>query len=241
MTQPLELYYWPTPNGYKVTIALEEMALPYVVKPVDIGAGDQFKPEFLKISPNNRMPAMVDPEGFDGAPVSMFESGAILQYLVRKTGRFGGDNPREQAEVESWLMWQMGGLGPMAGQTHHFLQYAPKIEPDQSRLAYGQKRYTQETARLYGVLNTRLADRDFVAGALSIADFAIWPWIMYWRNQGQDLDDFPHVKTWYARCREREAFQKGRKVGEGLSKAKPSDDSEAGRKAREVLFGKSGK
>jgi glutathione S-transferase/GST-like protein len=236
MTRPIDLYYWPTPNGWKITIALEEMGLPYAVHPVNIGAGDQFKPEFLAISPNNRMPAIVDHDGPDGAPISVFESGAILQYLARRTGQFGGANEREQAEVESWLMWQMGGLGPMAGQTHHFRQYAPKMEPDPAKLEYGVNRYTNETGRLYGVLNKRLADREFVAGALSIADFAIWPWIVPWQMQGQELDAFPNVRAWFERCRAREAFQRGFKVGEELRRPLQADDKEAER-ARQVLFG----
>ena len=236
MTAPIEVFYWPTPNGWKVTIALEEMRLPYVLKPVDIMAGDQFKPDFLAISPNNRMPAIIDPEGPDGKPISVFESGAILQYLARKCGRFGGVDARHQAEVESWLMWQMGGLGPMAGQTHHFRLYAPKAEPDPEKIAYGVNRYTNETTRLYGVLDKRLADREFVAGSLSIADFAIWPWILP-EGQGQDIDAFPNLKTWLAHCGDREAFKKGRAVGEELRKPIDSDD-EAGRKAREILFGR---
>ena len=236
MTPPIELYYWPTPNGWKVSIALEEMNLPYEMKPVNIGTGEQFQPDFLKISPNNRMPAIIDPEGPDGQPISVFESGAILQYLGRKSGKFLGANAREQAEIESWVMWQMGGLGPMAGQTHHFRQYAPKIEPDPAKLEYGVNRYTNETNRLYGVLNKRLADRDFVAGPLSIADFAIWPWIVPWQMQGQDLDSFPNVRAWFERCRQREAFQTGFKLGEELRKPLQADDK-AAEAARKVLFG----
>jgi glutathione S-transferase/GST-like protein len=237
MTQPIVLFYWPTPNGWKITIALEEMGLPYDVQGVNIGKGDQFKPDFLAISPNNRMPAIIDPEGPDGAPISIFESGAILQYLARKTGRFAGSNAREQAEVESWLMWQMGGLGPMAGQTHHFRQYAAKIEPDESKLEYGRQRYTNETNRLYGVLDRRLADRPYVAGELSIADFAIWPWIVPYRNQGQDLDDFPHLKEWFARCGERPGFKAGFAVGADMRKATLTSDSKEADEARRILFG----
>ena len=157
MPAPIDLYYWPTPNGYKISIALEEMGLPYEVKWVEIGRGDQFKPEFLAISPNNRMPAIVDPEGPDGKPVSIFESGAILQYLARKTGMFCGENQRERIEIDQWLFWQMAGVGPMAGQAHHFLNYASVA------IEYARQRYTDEVNRLYGVLNKRLADRDFVA------------------------------------------------------------------------------
>lgn len=231
----IDLYYWPTPNGWKVTIALEEMALPYKVHPVNIGNGAQFEPEFLKISPNNRMPAIIDPHGPDGHPISIFESGAILQYLARKTGLFGGANMREHAEIESWLMWQMGGLGPMAGQAHHFRNYAPRIEPDPAKLAYGVERYTNEVNRLYGVLNTRLADREFVAGDLSIADFAIWPWILP-EPQGQNIEDFPHLKRWLALCGAREGFQKGRAVCEEL-RTPIDNDSEEAEKQRAILFG----
>ncbi len=232
----IELYYWPTPNGHKITIALEEMGLPYAVHPVNIGTGEQFTPEFLKISPNNRMPAIVDPDGPDGAPISIFESGAILQYLARKTGLFGGSKAREQAEVESWLMWQMGGVGPMAGQANHFRHYAPTIEPDPEKLRYGLERYTKEMNRLLGVLDTRLADREFVAGPLSIADFAIWPWTVLAERVDQDLNDFPNAKAWIERCGAREAFIKGRAVGAELRKPLEAD-TEEGKKARALLFG----
>lgn len=231
----IDLYYWPTPNGWKITIALEEMALPYKVHTVNIGEGEQFAPEFLKISPNNRMPAIIDPNGPDGHPISVFESGAILLYLSRKTGLFGGANLRERAEVESWLMWQMGGLGPMSGQAHHFRNYAPRIEPDPNRTEYGATRYTNEVNRLYGVLDKRLADREFVAGDLSIADFAIWPWILP-EGQGQNLDDFPHLKRWHELCGARESFIKGKAVCEELRKPLEADSEEAER-ARQVLFG----
>src|SRR5215469_1075284 len=167
MPAPIEIYYWPTPNGHKVTIACEEMGLPFEIKPVNIGRGDQFTPEFLAISPNNRMPAIIDPEGPGGQPISVFESGAILQYLGRKSGRFYPTDERARVEVEQWLFWQMGGLGPMAGQTHHFRHYAPTMLADQRQLAYGAARYTNETNRLYGVLEHRLADRLFVAGDYS--------------------------------------------------------------------------
>lgn len=236
MTAPTALYYWPTPNGWKVSIALEEMGLVYEMKPVNIGTGEQFAPEFLKISPNNRMPAIIDPEGPDGTPISVFESGAILHYLARKSGTFGGKGAAEQAEIESWLMWQMGGLGPMAGQTHHFRQYAPKIEADPEKLAYGVERYTNETGRLYGVLEKRLADRDFVADHLSIADFAIWPWIVPWEMQGQKLDELPNVMDWYQRCAAREGFQKGFALGLELRQTL-NEDSEEPEKARKILFG----
>lgn len=236
MATPIELYYWPTPNGWKVSIALEEMGLAYDMKPINIGTGEQFEPDFLKISPNNRMPAIIDPDGPDGNPVSVFESGAILQYLARKSGAFGGSTAAEQAEIESWVMWQMGGLGPMAGQTHHFRQYATMIEPDPEKLAYGANRFTDETGRLYGVLEKRLADRDFVAGDLSIADFAIWPWIVPWEMQGQNLAELPNVMGWYERCAAREGFQKGFVLGLELRQTL-SEDSEEAEKARKILFG----
>ena len=235
MTKPLELWYWPTPNGWKVSIALEEMGLPYEVKPVNIGAGEQFTPEFLAISPNNRMPALVDPEGPDGKPLSIFESGAILQYLANKSGQFYPTDIRARAEVDQWLFWQVGGLGPMAGQTHHFRQYAPALIKDQRQIAYGVRRYTDETNRLYGVLNKRLADRDYVAGDYSIADMAIWPWILP-GPQGQDLEDFPHLKAWMERVGARPAVQAGRAVGNELR----GDLGAAGKQAeqaRKMLFG----
>lgn len=232
----IALYYWPTPNGHKITIALEEMGLPYDIHAVNIGAGEQFAPDFLKISPNNRMPAIVDPNGPDGQPIAIFESGAILQYLARKTGLFGGANMRERAEVESWLMWQMGGFGPMGGQANHFRHYAPTIEPDSEKLAYGRERYTNEMNRLYGVLDKRLEDREFVAGPLSIADFAIFPWAILYERVGQSMTDFPNVAAWVERCRAREAFEKGLAVGADLRKPIETNTEEAA-KQRAILFG----
>lgn len=237
MTRPIELWYWPTPNGWKISIMLEETGLPYELKPVNIGAGEQFKPEFLAISPNNRMPAIVDPDGPDGAPLSIFESGAILQYLGVKSGRFYPQDPRGKAEVDQWLFWQVGGLGPMAGQTHHFRQYAPQIVQDQRQLSYGVNRYTNETNRLYGVLNKRLADRDFVAGEYSIADMAIWPWIVPHKNQGQDLEDFPHLKAWFERVQARDGVQRGFKLGEELRRPTLMQQGKEAEQARKVLFG----
>ena len=208
MTQPIDLHFWPTPNGWKVSIALEEMGLPYETHLVDIGAGDQKAPAFLGLSPNGRMPAIVDPDGPDGAPISLFESGAILQYLARKTGRFGGGDERTRIAVDQWLMWQMGGVGPMAGQAHHFLKYAPRAGHD---LPYAKDRYRAETARLYGVLDRRLADRPFVAGAAyTIADMAIWPWASLWEGQEQTLDDKPHLARWLDDLADRPALQRGR-------------------------------
>ena len=213
MSNPIELHYWPTPNGWKISIALEELELPYTVHLVNIGAGDQFEPEFLKIAPNNRMPAIVDPDGPGGTPISVFESGAILQYLGRKTGRFYGSNERERVEIEQWLMWQMGGVGPMAGQAHHFLKYAPSLDPPQD-LPYAQDRYRSEVSRLYGVLDRRLADRDYIAGNYSIADMAIWPWASLWEGQQQDIASFPNMSRWLDKVAARPAVQAGRKLAE---------------------------
>lgn len=201
--QPIDLYFWPTPNGQKVRIMLEECGLPYRVKPVDIGKGDQFKPSYLKISPNNKMPAIVDPDGPGGAPISIFESGAILQYLGRKSGLFYPAEERARVAVDEWLFWQVGGFGPMAGQAHHFRLYAPE------KIPYGIERYTKETTRLYGVLDKRLEGRDFIAGDYSIADMATFPWALLWERQGQEIDTFPRVKAWLERLSERPAVQRG--------------------------------
>ena len=238
MTQsaPIVLHYWPTPNGWKVSIALEEMGLAYEMRPVNIGAGDQFAPAFLRISPNNRMPAIEDPDGPDEQPVSVFESGAILQYLAAKTARFGGEDARARVEVSEWLFWQVGGLGPMAGQTHHFRQYAPSMTADSRQTAYGAIRYTNETRRLYGVLDRRLAGQEFVAGAYSIADMAIWPWIAPWRNQGIELDGYPDLKRWFEAVGEREAVKRGMALGEELRRPLQASGTDA-EKARKLLFG----
>ena len=231
MTAPIELHYWPTPNGKKITIALEEMGLPYTVHLVNIGAGDQFKPEFLAIAPNNRMPAIVDPDGPDGAPISIFESGAILQYLARKTGTFCGPTERDRIAVDQWLMWQMGGVGPMAGQAHHFLHYAPAMDTPHD-LPYAKDRYRREVGRLYGVLDRQLAKTRYAAGDfLSIADFAIWPWAMGWERQEQTLADKPHFKRWLEELAARPAFVKGAAVG-----AEVASNAATDRKAQEILF-----
>ena len=235
--QPIDLHFWPTPNGRKVTIALEEMDLPYRIVPVNIGKGEQFTPEFLSISPNNRMPAIVDPVGPDGKPISVFESGAILQYLARKTGKFGGATPRVQAEVESWVMWQMANLGPVMGHHNHFRNYAPKVESDPAKLKYGQDRFFNETNRLFGVLEVRLRDREYIAGDVSIADFASWPWIATYKSQGQDLEDFPALNRWFGQCRLRPGFEKGRKAGEDLKGTPLSADGKDAEEARKILFG----
>ncbi len=229
----IDLHYWPTPNGWKVSIALEEMGLPYAVHYVNIGAGDQFKPDFLKIAPNNRMPAITDPEGPDGAPISIFESGAILQYLARKTGQFGGKTERDRVAVDQWLMWQMGGLGPMAGQAHHFLKYAPALETPQD-LPYAKDRYRNEVARLLGVLDKQLATNEYVAGAeYSIADMAIWPWAILWEGQQQTLDDKPNLARWLDLVGARPAVQKGKALGE-----EKRSNVQADKEAQKVLFGK---
>ena len=225
-TKPIELHYWPTPNGWKITIMLEELGVPYEVKYVNIGKGEQFEPSFLKIAPNNRMPAIVDPEGPDGQPISIFESGAILQYLGRKFGKFYPADERARVEVEQWLFWQVGGLGPMAGQAHHFRNYAPE------KLPYAIKRYTDEVNRLYGVMNRRLADREFLAGDYSIADMASVGWTRSYKNQGQDLEDFPHLKRWFDTILPRPAVERALVVGQDR-RSNLADDKEA----QKVLFG----
>lgn len=223
---PIELYFWPTPNGQKVSIMLEETGLPYEVRFVNIGKGEQFEPGFLKISPNNRMPAIIDPAGPGGKPISVFESGAILQYLGRKTGKFYPSDERARIEVDQWLFWQMAGLGPMAGQAHHFRNYAPE------KIPYGIERYTNEVNRLYGVLNRRLADREFIAGDYSIADMASVGWIKPYKNQGQDIEDFPHLKRWFETVMARPAVIKGMELGQDR-RSNLADDKDA----QKVLFG----
>lgn len=225
--QPIDLYYWPTPNGWKISIALEELGLPYEVHLVDITKGEQFQPDFLKIAPNNKMPAIVDHDTVGGEPISLFESGAILQYLGRKTGKLYPANERKRVEVDQWLFWQMGGFGPMLGQTHHFRIYAPE------KIEYAINRYTNETKRLYGVLNGRLKDHEWVAGDYSIADIAIAPWAKLWERQGQDIAEFPHVKRWLDAFLARPAVQKGLAVG--AEKRDPSRMKDP--KVQEVLFG----
>lgn len=209
----IDLYYWTTPNGHKIPIFLEEVGLPYNIIPINIGAGDQFKPEFLKLSPNNRIPAIVDHEPTGGGePVSIFESGAILLYLADKTGKLIPQDLRGRVEVLEWLFWQVGGLGPMAGQNHHFSQYAPE------KIEYAINRYVNETARLYGVLNKRLADREFLAGDYSIADIAAYPWIVPHERQSQNLDNFPHVKRWFEAIQARPAVIRAYKKAETINK-----------------------
>jgi GSH-dependent disulfide-bond oxidoreductase len=229
MTQaPIELHYWPTPNGWKISIMLEECGLPYDVRLVDIGKGEQFRPEFLAIAPNNRMPAIVDPEGPDGRPISVFESGAILQYLGRKTGKFYPADERGRVTVDEWLFWQMGGFGPMLGQTHHFRLYAPE------KIPYAIDRYTNESNRLYGVLNRRLEGRAFIAGGdYTIADMACVGWAKLWERQGQDIARFPNVGRWLETVLARPAVQRGLAVSAEKRPASPDMDEAK----RAILFG----
>ncbi|HTJ03212.1 MAG TPA: glutathione binding-like protein [Methylovirgula sp.] len=225
----IDFYYWTTPNGHKITLFLEETGMPYRMHPVNLGKGEQFKPEFLAISPNNRMPAIVDQEPKDGgAPISVFESGAILLYLADKTGKFIPQDLRGRTETIEWLFWQMGGLGPMAGQNHHFSQYAPE------KIPYAIDRYVKETNRLYGVMNKRLADRPFLAGDYSIADMASYPWVVPYERQGQKLEDFPHLKRWFeaiaARPATIAAYAKAQEIN-------PSVGAPMTDEAKKVLFG----
>jgi GSH-dependent disulfide-bond oxidoreductase len=208
----IDLYYWPTPNGHKITIFLEETAIPYNIMPVNIGKGEQFQSDFLAISPNNRMPAIVDHTPLErGAPISVFESGAILLYLAEKSEQFIPIDARGRVEALQWLFWQVGGLGPMLGQNHHFTRFAPE------KIPYAIERYTKETARLYGVLNKRLADREFIAGPYSIADMAAYPWIVPYEAQGQKLEDFPHVQRWFEAIKNRPATIRAYERGAAVS------------------------
>ena len=228
MAKPIELYYWPTPNGHKITIMLEECGLAYEIRPINIGRGDQFTPEFLAIAPNNRMPAIIDPQGPGGTPISIFESGAILQYLGRKTGTVYPQQERARVEVEQWLYWQMANLGPNCGQAHHFRNYA------QEKIAYAIDRYTNEVNRLYGVMDTRLKDRAFLAGDYSIADMASYPWVRPYKNQGQDIADFPNLEKWFQRMHDRPAVAKAVRVGEEL---RANYNLATDKEAQKVLFG----
>ncbi len=227
----IELYYWTTPNGHKITIFLEEVGLPYTIIPVNIGAGDQFKSDFLKISPNNRIPAIVDHKPADGGvPISVFESGAILLYLAEKTGKLIPQDVRNRTLVLEWLFWQMAGLGPMAGQNHHFSTYAPE------KIEYAINRYVNETGRLYAVLNKQLADREFVAGDYSIADIAAYPWIVPHERQSQNLEDFPHIKRWFEAIKARPATIRAYEKAEALKTQALDPD-----KSRDLLFNQSAK
>ena len=223
----MELYYWPTPNGHKITIFLEEAGLEYEIIPVNIGAGEQFQPDFLKISPNNRMPALIDREPTGGGePISIFESGAILLYLGEKTGKFLPTDWRQRKSVLEWLFWQVGGLGPMAGQNHHFSQYAPQ------KIPYAIDRYVRETNRLYGVLNRQLEGKKYIAGEYSIADMACYPWIVPYELQQQKLDDFPHLKRWF------ETIEKRPAVVQAYEKGKPfANRPTVTKESRQILFG----
>jgi GST-like protein len=223
----IDLYYWPTPNGHKITLFLEETEMPYTIIPVNIGKGEQFRAEFLAISPNNRMPAIVDHTPIErGAPISVFESGAILLYLAEKSEQFLAKDLRGRVEVTQWLFWQVGGLGPMAGQNHHFARYAPE------KIPYAVERYVKETNRLYGVLNKRLADREFIAGPYSIADMAAYPWIVPHEAQGQNLDDFVHLKRWFDAIKSRPATVRAYERGAQVSSGTTMTDE-----ARKILFG----
>ena len=223
MTQPIELFFWPTPNGWKASIALEEMQLPYSVRLVNIYTGEQNDPAFAKTNPNGKMPAIHDPDGPDGHPINIFESGAILLYLARKTGLFYGTSERNRIEIDQWLMWQMGNLGPMAGQVHHFVKYAPYFDPPVVD-EYAQRRYVTETQRLYKVLDTQLEGRDWVGGDYSIADIAIWPWASLWEGQLIDISVLPNMEKWLARCLERDGFAKGRALHADLRRERGSAD-----------------
>lgn len=224
----IDLYTWPTPNGHKVHIALEELDLAYTVHPIDIGEGDQFKPEFLKISPNNRVPAIVDQDGPEGKPMSLFESGAILIYLAEKTGKLLAARGNARYIAVQWLMFQMGGIGPMLGQAHHFRAYAPE------KIPYAIERYTNEAKRLYGVLDHRLGEAEYLAGEYGIADVATFPWLRYWEKQGVTLSDYPNVQRWFEAIERRPAVQRGLKVlAESVNKQQPFTDRQ-----REILFGK---
>jgi GSH-dependent disulfide-bond oxidoreductase len=227
----IELHYWPTPNGHKVTLFLEESGLPYTIKPVNIGKGEQFEPAFLAIAPNNRMPAIVDKAPLDGGePISVFESGAILEYLAEKTGHFLPTDLRGRTTVMEWLFWQVGGLGPMLGQNHHFNRYAPE------KIPYAIDRYARETHRLYGVLDKRLDGRAFIAGKdYTIADMAAYPWTVSHTNQGVDLDDFPHVKRWFHHIHERDATRRAYAIGDTI---KDKFDLTTDEEARRNLFGR---
>jgi GSH-dependent disulfide-bond oxidoreductase len=227
----IELYYWTTPNGHKITMFLEEVGLPYTLVPVNIGAGDQFKPDFLKIAPNNRIPAIIDREPVDGGePISLFESGAILLYLADKTGELIPQNLRDRLEVTQWLFWQMAGLGPMAGQNHHFSQYAPE------KIPYAIDRYVNETGRLYAVLDKRLENREFIAGDYSIADIAAYPWIVPHNLQGQKLEDFPNIKRWFETIQSRPATIRAYEKAEAFK-----DRALDLEKSRTLLFNQSAK
>jgi GST-like protein len=227
MLAMIDLYYWTTPNGHKITLFLEEADLDYTIKPINIGKGDQFAPDFLAIAPNNRIPAIVDHEPDDGGePLALFESGAILQYLAEKTGQFLPQNRRDRTTVMQWLFWQMGGLGPMLGQNHHFGTYAPE------KISYAINRYVKETERLYGVLDTQLKDHEYIAGDYSIADMACYPWIVPYKTQQQNLSDFPYLKRWFEVIQARPAVERAYAIAESM-RTEPTMTDEA----KAILFG----
>jgi GST-like protein len=227
MSKPIDLYTWPTPNGHKVHIMLEECGLPYTIHPIDIGAGEQFEPDFLKISPNNKMPAMTDPEGPDGKPISLFESGAMLIYLAEKTGKFMPSDARARYEVLCWLMFQMGSVGPMLGQAHHFRYYAPEPMP------YAVDRYTNEASRIYRVIDKRVGESPYLGGKdYTIADMATFPWLRSYERQGQKLEDYPNLKRWFDEIAARPAVMRGVEVLADRRRTTPLSEKE-----REVMFG----
>jgi GST-like protein len=234
---PIEVYFFPTMNGRKITIGLEEMSLPYVLKKVDIRKGDQHQPAFLAINPNGRMPAIVDPDGPGGTPISVFESGAILLYLARKTGKYYPADERSRVAVDEWLMWQMSGLGPMTGQAGHFGVYAPLLVERPELIAYGQTRYFNEVKRLHGVLDRRLANHEFVAGEYSIADMSIAPWLEGVERIGHDISQFRNVSRWYKEVRSRPAVQKGWTAGDHLAPDTLSISDEEKIASGKALFG----
>jgi GST-like protein len=238
MAATIDIYYWPTPNGHKITICCEEMGLPYTIKPVNIGRGEQFTPEFLAMSPNNRMPAIVDPDGPGGAPIAIFESGAIMQYLGRKTGQFYPADERARVKVDEWVHWQMANLGPNAGQRNHFRNYSPSFLLDQRHSAYGANRYTNEVNRLYGVLDGQLAGREYITGDYSIADMISWPWIQGRSDAALQIEDFPHLKAWKdrvgARPAVKAALEAAKAVTGGAGLQNQGRDAD---QARSVLFG----
>jgi len=239
--QPIDVYYWATPNGFKITIALEELGVPYNLHPIDISAGAQFKPEFLKISPNNKIPAIVDPNGPDGQPISVFESGVILQYLARKFGKLYGNNERQRINTDEWLTWQVSGLGPMAGQVSHFTRYAPALVDDPTKLTYSRERYSKEVNRLLGVLDHQLQGKEFITGDYSIADIASLPWVHILPNMEIPLTPFPNVVAWVERLKARPAVQRGLVAGKEHSKNLANLTPEQRAEATKILFGQTAK
>jgi GST-like protein len=241
-SKPIEVFFWPTPNGLKISIALEEMGLPYTLTPVNIGKGDQFKPDFLKISPNNRMPAIIDPEGPDGKPISVFESGAILQYLGRKSGKLYGPTERDRIAADEWIHWQMANLGPNSGQMNHFRNYARTLVDDPDRLEYAVTRFTNEVNRLHGVIERRVAEVDYLAGnAFSVADICSWPWMRGFAAREEWAAEFPKAKAWFDRIAERPGVKKGVEAGRTLQKPPEQMTPEEIAQRQKMLFGQTAK